>query len=335
MNINDVGYNVTIGEPVVDAKGVADSGLSFPCKAIPDGDYLVTLEVNGTVIAGRDKAAFASGSATVGDYTLSYSSYAVSVATLTDDDVVVLRIEPLEVKVSDAFRAVVGKAAPAGGDSGGSSDEPLIGERTFTQVLGDPTSEGSGFVKTYFYELDDGIEGYLEYDEALDDGMYKPKQNCAYTIGGVAQIEGFFKKKDDGKFYYCVFVAKIAGDRTFVMTETTYSPALINLYDPNSSDTDTYYPDGAYDSDAGAFVLDVSAAYERLKRGQNVWIRHYDSRVLVELVVSYGVAYGNLFCQTFFSNGEWLFTNYTGTSDDSGTENDQPPISPVSPNNPI
>lgn len=113
MNINDVGYNVTIGEPVVDAKGVADSGLSFPCKAIPDGDYLVTLEVNGTVIAGRDKATFASGSATVGDYTLSYSSYAVSVATLTDDDVVVLRIEPLDVKVSDAFRAVVGKAAPA------------------------------------------------------------------------------------------------------------------------------------------------------------------------------------------------------------------------------
>lgn len=329
MNINDVGYNVTIGEPVVDAKGVADSGLSFPCKAIPDGDYLVTLEVNGTVIAGRDKATFASGSATVGDYTLSYSSYAVSVATLTDDDVVVLRIEPLDVKVSDAFRAAVGKAAPAGGGSGGSSDEPepLIGERTFTQVLGDPTSEGSGMMKTYYYELDDGIEEYLEYDETLE--IYLPKQNCSYTIGGFGNQDGSFVRKDD-KFYYTVLVAQIAGDRTFVMTETTYSPALINLYDPDSSDVETYYPDGAYDSDNEVFVLDVSAAYERLKRGQNVWIRwSYDGGLRAELVSGYyevevKQAGDVLMLLTF--DATFQFTNYKGTSDDSGAENDQPPV---------
>lgn len=171
MNINDVGYNVTIGEPVVDAKGVADSGLSFPCKAIPDGDYLVTLEVNGTVIAGRDKATFASGSATVGDYTLSYSSYAVSVATLTDDDVVVLRIEPLDVKVSDAFRAVVG----ASGAAAGGSAEPLVyysGTMSKDQV----TKDAAGATNTDAADLA-AIAGALEsgrhviLKDTLDDGI--------------------------------------------------------------------------------------------------------------------------------------------------------------------
>lgn len=158
MNINDVGYNVTIGEPVVDANGVADSGLSFPCKAIPDGDYLVTLEVNGTVIAGRDKATFASGSATVGDYTLSYSSYAVSVATLTDDDVVVLRIEPLDVKVSDAFRAVVGKAAPA---AGGGSPMTFYSTTSNNAQLKKGSSSGS----------DTGKDEWDAIIEAMDNGL--------------------------------------------------------------------------------------------------------------------------------------------------------------------
>lgn len=202
--------------------------------------------------------------------------------------------------------------------SGASEDEPLIGERTFTQVLGDPTSEGSGMMKTYYYELDDDIERYLEYavDYAEDYQMYDPKQNCSYTIGGFTQDGGFFEKKD-GKFYYGVFGAQIAGNRTFVMTETTFSPALINLYDPDSEDTSTYYPDGVYDSDNDVFTLDVSAAYERLKRGQNVWVRMWiQGRVFNDLVNSFYEEDDALTIAT--PNNELLFVNYNGESESDG-----------------
>lgn len=323
MNINDVGYNVTIGEPVVDAKGVADSGLSFPCKAIPDGDYLVTLEVNGTVIAGRDKATFASGSATVGDYTLSYSSYAVSVATLTDDDVVVLRIEPLDVKVSDAFRAAVGKAAPAGGGSGGSAaeDEPLIGEKTvFSGVLGAYESLVPLGKACLLPDEWAAVSESLTDDELASIIVY---------VDGSATGDGYpYVLSLDGQHVSNTTASDVG--KSVEIKIPAISPALINLYDPDSSDTETHYPDGAYDSDEGVFVLDVSAAYERLKRGQNVWIRYFDVNMESLLFSSVIAFYGNddgdvLTMIDGYNTISWVFTNFNGT-DDSGAENDQPPV---------
>ena len=106
-------YEVKIGDPVVDAEVKASStSVSIPCEAIPDGEYLVSLEVNGTDVAHRDTFSFASGSATVGDYTLAYSSYAVTVSTTSNNDVVRLVIEPLKVVATDAFKAAVKKVAP-------------------------------------------------------------------------------------------------------------------------------------------------------------------------------------------------------------------------------
>ena len=106
-------YEVKIGDPVVDAEVKATStSVAIPCAAIPDGEYLVSLEVNGTAVAHRDTFSFASGSATVGDYTLAYSSYAVTVSTTSNNDVVRLVIEPLKVVATDAFKAAVKKVAP-------------------------------------------------------------------------------------------------------------------------------------------------------------------------------------------------------------------------------
>ena len=115
-------YEVKIGDPVVDAEVKASStSVAIPCEAIADGEYLVSLEVNGTVAAHRELMAFASGSCTVGDYTLSYSSYAVTVSTTEENDIVRLKVEPVEVYVTDAMKAAVAKVAPKseGGGSGG------------------------------------------------------------------------------------------------------------------------------------------------------------------------------------------------------------------------
>lgn len=106
-------YEVKIGDPVVDAEVKATStSVAIPCAAIPDGKYLVSLEVNGTAVAFRDTFSFASGSCTVGDYTLAYSSYAVTVSTTSNNDVVRLKIEPVEVYVTDAMKAAVVEVSP-------------------------------------------------------------------------------------------------------------------------------------------------------------------------------------------------------------------------------
>lgn len=113
MSEFDTGYSVVIGKPVVHAdKKATGSSVSFPCEAIPDGSYLVSLEVNGTVKAYRESLEFSSGSCTVGAYTLSYSSYALTVSGTSNNDIVRVMVEPLEVKTTDAFRAAVKKDAP-------------------------------------------------------------------------------------------------------------------------------------------------------------------------------------------------------------------------------
>lgn len=113
MSEFDTGYSVVIGKPVVHAeKKATGSSVSFPCEAIPDGSYLVSLEVNGSVKAYRESLDFSSGSCTVGEYTLSYSSYALTVSGVSNNDIVRVMVEPLEVKTTDAFRAAVKKDAP-------------------------------------------------------------------------------------------------------------------------------------------------------------------------------------------------------------------------------
>ena len=136
MSEFDTGYSVTIGKPVVHAeKKAAGESVSFPCEAIPDGSYLVSLEVNGSVKAYRESMEFSSGSCTVGDYTLAYSSYALAVSGTSNNDIVRVMVEPLEVKTTDAFRAAVKKDAPkseGGGSGGGGVVHAVISGSTVT-----------------------------------------------------------------------------------------------------------------------------------------------------------------------------------------------------------
>ena len=153
-------YKVIIGDPVVSAEAKATStSVSFLCEAIPDGDYFISLSVNSTNVAYRELLAFASGSCTVGDYTLSYSSYAVTVSTTSNNDVVRLKIEPVEVKVTDAMKAAVAKVAPVTPnelpDVGTSDKGKFLHANESTGAL-EWASGGSGgrFVVTFSYDSD-------------------------------------------------------------------------------------------------------------------------------------------------------------------------------------
>lgn len=104
---------IRVGKPVVDGFIKASSkSVNLPCAPV-DGDVLISLEVNGTVVARRELFTMVEGSVDVGDYTVAYSGGAVTISGTSNNDVVSIRIEPVEVVVSDAFRAAVENATSA------------------------------------------------------------------------------------------------------------------------------------------------------------------------------------------------------------------------------
>lgn len=115
-----------IGMPVVDGEYTvaSEATLAYFAGEIPEsGSMLVTLEVNGTVIAYRELYTFDSEEEYihVGDYYIANDSGSVAVETMEGGDVVRLKVEPVEIEINDVFRAAVGKVAPKseGGGSGG------------------------------------------------------------------------------------------------------------------------------------------------------------------------------------------------------------------------
>ena len=101
-----------VADPVVDGFiKASNTSVTLPCAPV-DGDVLISLEVNGTVVARRELFTMVEGSVDVGDYTVAYSGGAVTIATTKSNDVVEIRIEPVEVVISDAFRAAVNETAP-------------------------------------------------------------------------------------------------------------------------------------------------------------------------------------------------------------------------------
>lgn len=131
--ITTEGFRCTVGEPIdikvtvgedkeVDLQG--ESG-----KNIPYGDYLITLEVNGEKAAYRDLYHLGDP-VTVEDYTISDDMH---LAGVSEGDEVVMRLEPVELMVTDTFRAAVkslGGAASesSGGGSGGGVLVVTVGE---------------------------------------------------------------------------------------------------------------------------------------------------------------------------------------------------------------
>jgi hypothetical protein len=116
------GYVVKVGMPVVDDTVKATSnGATFTENApLTDGQYLVTLEVNGEAVAYKESVTADSG-ITVGDYSVAENAGKIVLTGASANDIVRLLIEPLEVYVSDGFRAAINKAVPKseGGGSGG------------------------------------------------------------------------------------------------------------------------------------------------------------------------------------------------------------------------
>ena len=103
---------IRVGKPVVDAF-IKASGTSVVLPCVPvDGYVLISFEVNGTVIARRELFEMVEGSVTVGDYTIAYESGVVTISTTASNDIVDIRIEPVDVVISDAFRAAVNETAP-------------------------------------------------------------------------------------------------------------------------------------------------------------------------------------------------------------------------------
>lgn len=233
----------------------------------------------------------------------------MSSAKITDDGY------EFKFETGDVFTCASHEDRPASATvsdaiAGGSSDEPLIyevEETVYTGVLGEYEKVYPG-LNIYACKLSDdwmAVRSTLTESELASAVVYVDGVADGYGLDGAAVLNTL--ETDVGK------------PVAIKVTKTKTSPALIDLYDPDSEDTETYYPDGAYDSDEGAFVLDVSAAYERLKRGQNVWIRWYcEGGVVVEQVLNYSVDDDTLYFTTWLFDGGRAFTNFTGESESDG-----------------
>jgi hypothetical protein len=135
------GYVVKVGMPVVDDTVKATSnGATFTENApLTDGQYLVTIEVNGEAVAYKESVTADSG-ITVGDYSVAENAGKIVLTGASANDIVRLLIEPLEVSVSDGFRAAINKAVPmSGGGSGGGVlvvhvDEEGMLDKTWQQI---------------------------------------------------------------------------------------------------------------------------------------------------------------------------------------------------------
>ena len=101
---------IRVGKPVSDGF-IKASGTSVVLFSVPfDGDVLVSLDVNGTAVARRELFKMVEGSIAVGDYTVAYANDAVTISPTEKNDLIHIRIEPVEVVVSDALRAAVKRA---------------------------------------------------------------------------------------------------------------------------------------------------------------------------------------------------------------------------------
>lgn len=203
------GYTVRVGEPLVDMTAkAASTSLSMPSDPIQDGSYLISLEVNGTVVAAREAYDFASGSCTVGDYTLAYSSGAVTVSTTSNNDVVVLKIEPLEVFTTDEFRAAVKNACKCDSSSGGGSGGGVL-------LVHETASKSEG---NTLYTLD---RTYAEIASA--DAVLIVRK---HEIAGVVNVSSSFIDAygfADG-FGYAVHFYEDSEDRIYLCSSTSDYP---------------------------------------------------------------------------------------------------------------
>lgn len=210
--ITTEGFRCSVGEPF-DIKVTVgeDEEVELPAaagKIIPGGDHLITLEVNGEKAAYRDLYHLGEDTVTVGDYTISDDMFLTGVS---EDDEVVMRLEPVEVLTTDAFRAAVKKVAPSNSSdssSGGSGGSPLVVtdtngtlDKTWTEIKNALLSGGASISYPGFRDGMDG--GVATVNGAWLDTVVN-KYYC--TIGMVgnyapsysADSESGYPTRDDG-----------------------------------------------------------------------------------------------------------------------------------------
>ena len=158
-----VGYTVSVGKPYADGTEVADGEASAVFSYLPNAvadddifarDYLVTMEINSVVVAYREMHNY--GDTEDGTMLLDYYDYGAKIAigfgddgfavwnadednpALAEDDEIRLLIEPVNIKLSPAFRAAVKKAYVA------KEPEPVEGLEPIDVNPGDITIEPLG-----------------------------------------------------------------------------------------------------------------------------------------------------------------------------------------------
>lgn len=155
-----VGYTVSVGKPYADGTEVADGEASAVFSYLPNAvadddiyvrDYLVTMEINSVVVAYREL--HNDGDTEDGTMLLGYGEkiaigfgddgFAVWNAdeenpALAEDDEIRLLIEPVNIKLSPAFRAAVKKAYVA------TEPEPVEGIEPIDVNPGDITIKPLG-----------------------------------------------------------------------------------------------------------------------------------------------------------------------------------------------
>lgn len=162
------GYKVAVGAPIVDCSAVGTSynNARFPIESgidistddfRLDGDYLVTLEHNGESVLYRELCSFVYDDDSeywdllIGeDYEIVYTRYdpemfvasqdqEAETAVIQDGDEIRLVVEPVQIALSDAFRAAIKKAYVA--------PLPEVYDTELNQTDGDlviPTFPGGG-----------------------------------------------------------------------------------------------------------------------------------------------------------------------------------------------
>ena len=109
----------------------------------------------------------------------------------------------------------------------------------------------------------------------------------------------------------------------------TFPPNVINLYDDDAGDLPDYV---SYDENEGTYAFNDSynayETYQRLLRGEPVWIRMHDNRDHWSLVVAWNVYQGTLRCFDSSYENAFIFTNFAEPEEDFGGGS----ITPVRPN---
>jgi hypothetical protein len=174
------GYVVKVGMPVVDDTVKATSnGATFTENApLTDGQYLVTIEVNGEAVAYKESVTADSG-ITVGDYSVAENAGKIVLTGASANDIVRLLIEPHEVSVSDGFRAAVNKAAPKS-----EGELPSITDADDGKILTVEVTKGKGAVIVPEQSVNVGMGAPTQLSNTVDD-LFVEGAKVIMTVDGV------------------------------------------------------------------------------------------------------------------------------------------------------